>query len=122
MLLLGVALVAVSAFYASSFLAISGLAMIFWSAILFYIKPVKHVPLPLFNASAEAICSNIERVLIELNLTEKGIYLPPKSLKDVENSLVFVPFILKTPLPTSNETNERLFCNPRTGVFLTPQV
>ncbi|MCW4009023.1 MAG: hypothetical protein NWF05_00170 [Candidatus Bathyarchaeota archaeon] len=120
LLALGVALVVASAFYGSSFLAIIGLAIGFWAAILFYIKPVKHVPLSLFTASADSIFSNIERVLIELKLTSKGVYLPPKNLKDIESSLVFVPKHPKTSLPTSGETNEKLYCDQKNGVFFSP--
>lgn len=91
MLVLGVALLLVSAFYASSFLSIVGLAILFWACILLYITPVKHVPLTLLQASADASMGNIERVITELNLTEKAIYLPPKNLKNIDSSLVFIP-------------------------------
>jgi hypothetical protein len=120
MLLLGVGLVVVSAFYASSFLAILGVAIIFWGAILLYITPSKHVPLTLLNASAEAATANIERVISELNLSEKGIYLPPKNLKNIESSLVFIPETPQTPLPTPEESNEKLLTKEKTGAFVTP--
>lgn len=74
-------MVAVSAFYASYFIAIFEVSLIFWGAILLYITPDKHVPLSLLNASAKANASNIERILTELNLSEKGVYLPPKPQK-----------------------------------------
>ncbi len=120
MLILGMALIVASAFYVSSFVAIIGLAIVFWAAILLYIKPVKHVPLPLFNASSDSISGNIERVLTEWNATHKGVYLPPKNLKNLESSLVFVPAVSQTALPTSEENNEKLRCEPKKGLFLTP--
>jgi hypothetical protein len=88
---LGAALVALSAFYVSSFLAILGLAMVFWGCILLYVAPVRHVPYDLLEAAADVNASGIERVLAELNLSGKGVYLPPKNLKDIESSLVFIP-------------------------------
>lgn len=120
MLSLGVAVVIGSMFYPSSFLAILGLSIIFWAAILFYIKPVKHVPLVLLNALAETSSSNIERILTEMDLTEKGVYLPPKSLKNIESSLIFIPETIKTPLPTPEETSEKLYSENKKGVFITP--
>ena len=120
MLLLGAGLVVTSAFYASSFLAILGVAIIFWGAILLYVTPSKHVPLTLLNASAEAAPAIIERLISELNLSEKGIYLPPKNLTDTESSLVFIPETPKTPLPAPEETNEKLLTNEKTGAFVTP--
>jgi hypothetical protein len=109
-----------SAFYASSFLAILGVALTFWGAILLYITPTKHVPLDLLNAAAEANATNIERILTEYNLTQKGIYLPPKNLQNSESSLVFIPETLKTPLPTPKESNEKQLTNEKTGAFVTP--
>lgn len=120
LLAVGVTSIVVSAFYASSFLAIFGLAMVFWGVILLYITPVKHVPLALLNASANANDNNIERILSEFNLTEKGIYLPPRNLKNIEFNLIFVPQTSKTPLPTSEEATETLFSNKKNGVILTP--
>ena len=120
MLSFGIGIVAVSAFYASSFLAILGVAIIFWGAILLYVTPSKHVPLTLLNASAEAAAVNIERLILELNLTEKGVYLPPKNLRNIESSLVFIPETIKTPLPIPEELNERLLTNEKTGAFVTP--
>jgi hypothetical protein len=120
MLTIGAALVALSVLNASSFLAIFGVSIAFWSAILLYITPTKHVPLTLLNASTDANASNIERLLIEHNLAEKGVYLPPKNLENLESSLVFVPNTPKTTLPTPEETSEKLFSEQKTGLFLTP--
>jgi hypothetical protein len=114
MVLLGTGLVVVSAFSASSFLAILGVAIIFWGVILLNVTPSKHVPLTWLNASAEAAAANVERLISELNLSERGVYLPPKNLKNTESSLIFIPKTPKTPLPTPDETNEE------TGAFITP--
>ena len=118
--MIGVALTVLSALNGSSFLAILGVAIIFWGAFLLYITPSMHVPLTLLNASAEAAVANIEWVISELNLTEKGVYLPPKNLKNIESSLVFIPETFKTSFPTIEETNEKLLTNKKTGVFFIP--
>jgi hypothetical protein len=120
MFLLGIGIVAVSAFYASSFLAVLGMAIIFWGAILIYVTPSKQVPLTLLNVSAEAAVANIERLILELNLSEKGVYLPPKNLKNIEYSLVFIPETSRTSLPTSEEVTEKLFTKGKTSVFVIP--
>jgi hypothetical protein len=125
MLLLGIGLVVVSAFYASSFLALLGVSIIFWGAMLLYVTPSKHVPLTLLNASAEAVVANIEQLILELNLTEKGIYLPPQNLRNVDSSLIFIPGTLKTPLSTPEESNGKIlvptrFFQQHPGAFFTP--
>jgi hypothetical protein len=74
----------------------------------------------LLNASAEAAAANIERLISELNLSEKGVYLPPKNLKNIDFSLIFIPETPKTPLPTPEKTNEKLLTNKKTGAFVIP--
>jgi hypothetical protein len=116
-LMIGVVLIVLSALNGSSFLAIFGVTIIFWGAIFLYVTPSKYVPLTLLNASAEAAADNIEQLIFELNLSERGVYLPPKNLRNIESSLVFIP---KTPLPTPEETNEKQLTNQKTGAFITP--
>ena len=119
-LITGLALIVHSALNGSSFIAIFGMTFIFWGVIFLYITPSKYVPLTLLNASAEAAADNIERLISELNLSEKGVYLPPKNLKNIESSLVFIPKTFETRLPTDEETNEKQLTNQKTGVFVTP--
>lgn len=76
-LTLGVSIVAFSAFHPSSNSSILGVATISIGALFLYITPVEHVPLTLLNASAEATVDNIERLISKLDLTERGVYLPP---------------------------------------------
>ncbi|MCW4004941.1 MAG: hypothetical protein NWE95_13635 [Candidatus Bathyarchaeota archaeon] len=121
MLALGVSLTLASAVYASSFLAILGVSLIFWGAILLYIAPTKQVPLTLLTASVTANSLNIERILAEHGLTHKGIYLPPKNLIDIESSLTFIPKKPNEPLPKSEDTTDEKLTSPTTsGVFITP--
>jgi hypothetical protein len=119
-LLTGVALIVLSALYASSFMAILGVSVSFWSILLLFFTPTKHAFLSLLKASASASESNIERSLIEFDLSERGVYLPPQNLLNFESSLVFVPKTLNTALPTSSETNDRLFTEKKTGLYFTP--
>jgi hypothetical protein len=119
MLFLGAGLIVISMFYPSSSLAILGMVLVSLGAIFLYVTPVKHVPLTLLNSSAEVAVANIERLISELNLTESGIYLPPKNLKK-EPSLVFIPETIKTLSSTSEETNGKLLTGEKTGAFVTP--
>jgi hypothetical protein len=120
MLILGVILVVLSAFYPYSFLAILGTALIFWSTILFYITPEKHVPLVFLHPLASSNADNIERILSEFGLNEKGIYLPPRNLRDIESSVVFLPKRANGTLPMAEGITEKLFSKEKEGVLLTP--
>jgi hypothetical protein len=119
-LITGLAMIAISAINNISFLAILGVSISFWSILLLFFTPTKKAFLSLLKASASASGSNIERSLIEFNLVEKGVYLPPQNLRNFESSLVFVPKILGTALPTSDETSDKLFDDKKTGLFFTP--
>ncbi len=88
--------------------------------LLLFFTPTKHVFISLLKASASASGSNIERSLIEFDLGEKGVYLPPQNLRNFESSLVFVPKTFGMALPTSDETTDKLFSEKKTGLFFTP--
>ena len=120
-LILGLISLAASAFYASSILAFIGLGLTFWGALLLYITPTRYVKLDLLNAIAPSTLANIEKMLTSSKLNEKGIYLPPKYLRDFESSLIFIPSKANQTLPKPEEIDEEelYLKNPR-GIFLTP--
>ena len=120
MLLLGIGIVVVSAFYASSFLVILGMAITFWGAILLYITPSKHVPIAMLYAEAEVSASNIERIINESEVSLAGIYLPPRNLKNVQSSLVIFPQKSKITLPSPDEITDSLATNRNDGVLIVP--
>ena len=119
-LMTGVIMIVLSALNDSSFLAIVGISVAFWSVLLLFFTPTKHTFLALLKASASASGSNVERSLTEFDSAEKGVYLPPQNLRNFESSLVFVPKMLQTALPASNETSDKLFTEKKNGLLLTP--
>jgi hypothetical protein len=119
-LITGLALIVLSALNNSTFLAILGVSIAFWSMLLLFFSPTKHTFLALLKASTSASASNIERTLLEFNLLEKGVYLPPQNLQNFESSMVFVPKSSNTPIPKAGETNDKLFVEKKTGLLFTP--
>ena len=120
-MMLGTFCIILSAFYASSYLAIIGVSFIFWGGILMYVTPSKHVPITFLTASTAASASNIERLLTELKSNEKGIYLAPKNLQDAESSLIYVPKAKNQNLPSPQETQTTsIFRAKQDSLFLTP--
>ncbi len=118
---IGVILTALSVFYASSFLAILGVGIVFWGIILLYVTPVRHVPLRLLSVSAVSNSGTVERLLSEMDMTEKGYYLPPRYLKDFESSLVFIPEKPGQELPEPGAVDEeKLLSSKQDGLFLSP--
>jgi hypothetical protein len=119
-LVTGSSLIVFSALNNLSFLAILGVSISFWSILLLFFTPTKRAFLSLLKASASASGSNIERALIEFDMTEKGVYLPPQNLRNFESSLVFLPKQRETVLPTSDETSDKLITSKKNGLFFTP--
>jgi hypothetical protein len=119
-LITGLSMLVLSALYNLSFLAVLGISISFWSALLLFFTPTKRAFVSLLKASARASGSNIERALVEFDLTEKGIYLPPQNLRNFDSSIVFVPKVVGASLPTSEEINDRLFTEKKNGLCFTP--
>lgn len=120
-LTLGLISTGVSALSASPTLAFIGLGLTFWGAILLFITPTKHVKLELLNATAHSTIPNIEKVIANAKLNGKGIYLPPKYLKDLESSLIFIPAKVHQTLPKPEDiAEEKLYSKKPKGMFLTP--
>jgi hypothetical protein len=121
MLILGLASLSVSALYVSSILTFIGLGLTFWGALLLYVAPSKHVQLELLNATTTSTLSNIEKIITDSKTSGKGIYMPPKYLKDFESSLIFIPSKATQPLPKPEEVEEgKLYSKNPNGLFLTP--
>ncbi len=119
-ILFGFLSIAVSIIYTSSITALIGLALIFWGLILRYITPIKHVPFRYLLVSSSVLMSNIQRTMSEHSFTGKGIYLPPKQLKEVESSLVLIPKSTENqPAPDAEKQNQ-LLNSSSDGLFLTP--
>jgi hypothetical protein len=119
-LITGSVMIVFSALNNLSFLAILGVSISFWSVLLLLFTPTKRAFLSLLKASASANGSNIERCIMEFDLSEKGVYLPPQNLRNFESSLVFVPMKPGTDLPTSDETSDKLLTGKKNGLFFTP--
>lgn len=121
MVVLGFLSLAVAVFSNSYVLSFIGLGLTFWGALILYVTPSKHVKLELLNATVLSNLANTEKILSTAKVNNKGVYLPPKRLKDYTSSLIFVPAKPNEPLPTSEETDtETLHSKSPQGIFLTP--
>lgn len=121
MLVLGLVSLIGSSFSGSYVPAFIGLGLTFWGALLLYLTPTKYVNLELLNATASSNLANLERILSSNETSGKGIYLPPKRLKDYQSSLVFIPRKSDNPLPEPEETDQKkLHSENAGGILLTP--
>jgi hypothetical protein len=109
--------------YNSSILAFIGLSLVFWGALLFYIRPDRYVKETLLNKATLPLLTSLDQAIIELGYKGKGVYLPPKYLKDFESSKVYIAAKEDAELPSpeqiQKEENKLILKNPE-GILITP--
>ncbi|MDR2720463.1 MAG: hypothetical protein LBC03_06650 [Nitrososphaerota archaeon] len=117
---IGLLITALSGVYTLSFMAILGVTIAFWGIILYYIRPTKQVPISIITATSSPNTDNLNRIFSELNITQKGIYLPPSKLYDPESSLIFIPKKPLQTIPSNDEITNNLFTTRKDGILLSP--
>jgi hypothetical protein len=108
-----------SAIFASYVTAFVGLGLTFWGVLFLAITPTKYAKLELLTA-ASSQAANTEKMLNLSETNHKGIYLPPKLLRDYLSSLIFVPATDNEALPKREEIPEEKALGTPQGMFLTP--
>jgi hypothetical protein len=97
-----IALIA-SVIYASSILAFIGLGILFWGAILTYIKTEDYIKGTLLDASVLPSLVTLGQILQEFNYKGKPTYLPPKYFEDPETSKIYIAKQETSDLPPPDQ-------------------
>jgi len=87
----GAAALIASVIYVSQILALIGLSLVFWGALLLYIQPEEYTRKALLDATALTSLATLNQIMQELNYKGKAIYLPPKYLKDPDANKIYIP-------------------------------
>jgi hypothetical protein len=126
-LVAGVVSTGLSLFLISQILAIIGLGLIFWGALLFFVTPTHYIDGTLLENTAFSSYSLIDRIISDLKVEGKGYYIPPypkdvflpEHLKGLKDTVVFVPKEDTTEMPALEEIANSKFEGSRPkGVFL----
>jgi hypothetical protein len=120
LLFLGLISLFASAIYTSYVTAFIGLGLTFWGALLLLVVPTKHVRLELLTAASSSPAVSFEELLTATAFNSKGIYLPPRLLRDFQSSLVFIPIAGGEILPEREDVPEKGMPRTSMGLFLTP--
>lgn len=109
--------------FSSSILAYIGLGLIFWCAILLYIQSEEYIKKILFDKTTLQLLTVLDQIILGLGYKGKGIYLPPKYLRDFESNKVFIGAQEGTKLPLPEqiqiEKDKVILKNPE-GILITP--
>jgi hypothetical protein len=118
----GVTSLIVSIIYASSILALTGLGLTFWGALLLYLKAQEY-PQELIETSVLPSLNTLNQLIQELNYKGNPVYLPPKYFENPEATKIYISKNNKAGLPKPEEiqkTENHLFVKNSKGILLTP--
>jgi hypothetical protein len=86
--------------YNSSILAFIGLGLIFWGAILLYVKPEEYARKTLMEAALSPSLITLNQMIQELGYKGDATYLPPKYFTNPETTKICISKYKHTNLPT----------------------
>ncbi len=123
MLLLGTVSLAVSISYNSSILAFIGLGLVFWGAVLLYIKPEAYSKRTLLEAVSSPSLITLNQMIQELGYKGDATYLPPKYFTDPETTKIYIPKQKSEILPSPEQIQiyeKQPVARTTQGILLTP--
>jgi hypothetical protein len=123
MLVVGTMSLVSSLVYDSSILTFIGLGLVFWGAVLLYVKPEEYTRKTLFEAALSPLLITLGQMIQELGYRGDAIYLPPKYFANPETTRIWISIHKQENLPTPEETqlHEDLPAASTTqGLLLTP--
>jgi len=118
--ILGAVAIASSILYTSSILAFIGLGLVFWGALLLYIRPTRYVKASLLDSSVAASLKAVDRIVAELNYEGKAVYLPPRFLREIKGGTAFIPSEGIAVPPTAEVAEGKVILQNPNGICLTP--
>jgi hypothetical protein len=113
----------------SQVLAFIGLGLTFWGALFYLVRPMTYVRGSLLSTTATTLYQITDRIIKNLNLKGKGIYVPPypkevylpQHLEGLKETIVFLSQDANQTAPSIEEmaTGKFVTRNPK-GVILIP--
>jgi hypothetical protein len=123
MLLLGTISLAASIVYNSSILAFTGLGLVFWGAVLLYIRPEEYTKKTLLEAALSPSLTTLNQMIQELGYEGDETYLPPKYFADPETTKIYISKQKSAVLPTPEQIQnyeKQPVARTTQGILLTP--
>jgi hypothetical protein len=111
-----------SIYYDSQILALIGLGLIFWGVIVAYVTTEEYVKKPLLEASTLPTLIASNEMLNKLNYKGNAVYLPPRYLTNIDNSVAHIPRRENPELPSPNPVGQKrqTFIPDPEGIMIIP--
>jgi len=121
LLSLGIISLILSILYESYILAFIGLGLTFWGCLFLFLKQETYIKSTLLDSTTTQSLENLNKILTELDYKGKGVYLPPKYLKDLKSGIVYISKKKGTEIPPIEEKpEEKMFSTNPNGLYITP--
>lgn len=123
MLVLGTVSLAASIGHNSTTLAFIGLGLVFWGAVLLYIRPEEYTRKTLLEAALSPSLRTLNQIILELGYTGDATYLPPKYFTDPETTRICVSKYKYASPPTPEQIQpyeNQPLARTAQGLLLTP--
>ena len=101
----------------SSILAFIGLGLIFWGALLLFIRPRKYVRSDLMDSTALSSLKTVDRVMTEFGYNQRAIYIPRQNPEKV---IAFVPQNTLTDFSKLKDIKDQTFIDDPKGITIIP--
>ncbi|UCE28992.1 MAG: hypothetical protein JSV85_06970 [Candidatus Bathyarchaeota archaeon] len=117
----GAIALALSVLFESAILAFIGLGLTFWGGSLTFVKPRKYVKTNMAESTAMSSLAAVDKIIGDLGYRGKGIYLPPRRLKEFKNERVFISSTDSASVPPTDEIAESTtFVKNPQGMLIVP--
>lgn len=117
----GILSIAASIIYSSSILAFIGLGLIFWGALLLFIRPKNHIGIRFVDSVALSMITTFSQIIADLGYRGKAVYLPPKYSNIQCGGKTFVSSREQFVLPPADKTmGGKIFMKTPEGICFVP--
>ncbi len=117
LLMLGIASLFESVVLSSSVFALIGLGLTFWGFLFIFVRPSGYARSELVDSTALSSIQTIDRIVYEMGLHGKGIYVPGQGREGVR---LFVPAEKDVIVPPNDLTEDSVFHSNPKGLVMVP--
>jgi len=121
LLFLGLVLLVLAVVYSHNVSAFIGVALTFWGALLFYIRPTRFIRKEILDSTVVEPLKYVYKILDELEFRGKPRYISPGTLRGIRSASVYIP--KSDPFPTLSDeelSHEEAFLTNPSAVKVTP--
>ena len=121
LLVLGLLLIAAAVVYSHNVLALIGIALTFWGALLYYIRPTRFIRKEILDSTVVEPLKYLHKLLDDLGFKGTPTYISPGTLRGLRSATVYIPKSDGSLTPSDEQlSHEGVFIINPSAIKLTP--